>query len=80
MVVAMSLASTLPPLDLKERLVVEPTAKFDQPPEFTVPPPPIPHFIDPLAVGAGEGGCLHPEVASTEETDKVYPIPLTKAL
>ena len=80
MVVAMSLAPTLPP-NLKERLVVEPTpTKFDKPPEFTVPPPPIPHFIDPLAVGAGEGGCLHSEAASTEATDKVYPIPLTKAL
>ena len=70
MAVAMSMASSLSP-NLKGKLaVVETSTKFSKPPDFTVPPPPIPHFVDPLAVGAGEGGCSpshHPVVTEASE-------------
>lgn len=67
----MSMASSLSP-NLKAKLVVvETSTKFSKPPDFTVPPPPIPHFVDPLAVGAGEGGCSHHPVVTEASEDGV---------
>ena len=80
----MSLASSLLSPNLKEKLVGETTRslKFAKPPEFTVPPPPLPHFVDPLAavpdLDLGHGGCspacsveAASAVSTTTEADKV---------
>ena len=81
----MSLASSLLSPNLKEKLVGETTRslKFAKPPEFTVPPPPLPHFVDPLAAVpdldlGGHGGCspacsveAASAVSTTTEADKV---------